>query len=217
MKAMVCTQYGSPDVLQLQEVEKPVPKDDEVLIRIAATTVTAVDCTFREGDQFAARLFTGLIRPKQPILGADFAGEIEAVGKEVSLFKEGDQVFGGGSGTHAEYICLPEEGTLAIKPSTMTFEQAAAVPYGALTALPFLRRECRHNAGAIWQNLTNAGHRDRDVGMRQRLSARTLSCLTSSTFLYFRRGDADRSGSMAKGEYHLRAIQDYRSALAKQD
>lgn len=142
MKAIVYTKYGPPDVLQLKEVEKPKPKDNEVLIRVYATTVTATECTFRRGKPFISRLYTGFIRPKNTKLGEEFAGEIEAVGKEVKLFKEGDQVFGTctGYGSYAEYICLPEEGTtLALKPANLTYEEAAASCDGALTALPFLR------------------------------------------------------------------------------
>lgn len=140
MKAIVYTDYGSPDVLQLKEVAKPTPKDNELLIRIEATTVTAVDSTFREGSSLSGRFYTGLKRPKRPVLGSTLAGEVEAVGKDVTLFKKGDQVFGATAnfGTHAEYICLPEDGALAHKPASITYEEAVATN-AVLTALPFLR------------------------------------------------------------------------------
>ena len=140
MKAIVYTEYGPPDVLQLKEVEKPAPKEDEVLIRIYAATVNATDPINRKGEPFISRFFTGLTRPKNPIPGTELAGEIEAVGVDVKLFKEGDQVFAQTDfGANAEYICLPEEGALAIKPAKMTYGEAAAVGDGALGAVVYLR------------------------------------------------------------------------------
>lgn len=150
MKAVVYYKYGPPEVLQIKDVEKPIPKDNEVLIKIHASTVTAVDSIFRKGESFFARMATGVIRPKISILGTELSGVIESVGKDVNSFKVGDHVFGdcsSRSGAHAEYICLSEVEPLVIKPARLNFEEAAAVPYGALTALPFLRDHGKIEAG----------------------------------------------------------------------
>src|ERR1700730_11935540 len=139
MRAVVYDSYGPPDVQRLEEVEQPVPKADEVLVRIHATTVTRTDCGIRGGKPFITRFFFGLLRPKQRILGTELAGEVEAVGAAVSEFAIGDQVFGStkafSSGAHAEFICLRESDPLAHKPAGMTFEEAAAATDGAILAL----------------------------------------------------------------------------------
>ena len=149
MKAIVCTQYGPPEVLQLKEVEKPVPKEHDILIHVHATVVTPADIAFRKGEPFLGRLFSGLRRPKR-IPGVEFAGDIEAVGTAVTLLHTGDQVFGTagtGFGAHAEYLCLGEEGVVTSNPTTMTYEEAVAICNGALTALVFLRDKAHIQRG----------------------------------------------------------------------
>jgi len=154
MKAIVWTKYGSPDGLQLREVETPTPKDHEILIRIHASSVTAGDCEMRRLElplmlSFPVRLYAGLVRPKRiSILGQELSGEVVEIGKNVTSYKVGDQVFGTtgfGFGAYAEYICLPEQpgdaqGTLARKPANLTYEEAAAVPTAGFEALHFLRK-----------------------------------------------------------------------------
>jgi len=149
VKAVVYTKYGSPDVLELKEVEKPIPKDDEVLIKIHAAEVTKADCEMRSFNfpvkwfWLPLRVAMGFIKPKRQILGGYFAGEVESVGKDVSKFKKGDQVFGTTRlrlGAYGEYVCLPASYTLVPKPYNVSFEEAAAVPLGGLNALHFLRK-----------------------------------------------------------------------------
>jgi NADPH:quinone reductase-like Zn-dependent oxidoreductase len=141
MRAVVHDRYGPPEVLRVEDVERPVPKDDEVLVKIHATTVTRSDCGWRAAAPFFIRIFTGLRRPKQRILGSELAGEVAAVGTGVGKFAVGDHVFGIKSfGANAEYICLRESGRLEHKPAGITFEEAAAVCDGAIMALTALRR-----------------------------------------------------------------------------
>ncbi|MBC8374499.1 MAG: NAD(P)-dependent alcohol dehydrogenase [FCB group bacterium] len=142
MKAVKYTSYGSPEVLQLVECEKPVPTDNEILIRIHATTVTATETTFRKGEPYFSRLFTGLTKPRLTTLGEELSGVVEAIGRDVTRFKVGDEIFGTAGpkfGANAEYLTSPEDGVLAIKPSNLDHEEAAASVDGFLTALPFLR------------------------------------------------------------------------------
>jgi NADPH:quinone reductase-like Zn-dependent oxidoreductase len=140
VRAVVYERYGPPDVLRLKEVERPVPEEDEVLVRIHATTVTRTDCGLRSAEYFISRFFTGFLRPKQNVIGLELAGEVEAVGAAVSEFEVGDRVFGVRSGAHAELVCVPESGVLAHMPADATFDEAAAVCDGAALALACLRK-----------------------------------------------------------------------------
>ena len=148
MKAIITTKYGPPEVLELKEVEKPTPKDNQVLIKIHATSVRSGDVRTRGMDvpgiyKPIMRVMLGFRGPRKKIIGGEFAGKIEAVGKDVTLFKKGDEVFGStgfGMGTYAEYKCLPEDGVIALKPTNMTFEEAATTPVAGMATLELLRK-----------------------------------------------------------------------------
>jgi NADPH:quinone reductase-like Zn-dependent oxidoreductase len=150
MKAIVYTKYGSADVVQLKEIEKPAPKDNEVLVKVLAASLNAYDWHFLSADIFLIRFGGGFFKPKNTRLGADMAGRVEAVGKNVQQFKPGDEVYGDigawGNGAFAEYICVPEK-AFALKPTNLSFEQAAAVPMAGLTALQGLRDAGQIRAG----------------------------------------------------------------------
>ena len=161
MKAIVYTKYGAPDVLQVKEVAKPNPKDDEVLIRIHAAEATKADCELRSFTfpvkwfWLPLRIMMGITKPKRQVLGGYFAGEIESVGKDVSEFKKGDQVFGSAGlrmGAYGDFVCLPASYTIVPKPHNMSFEEAAAVPLGGLNALHFLRKAKIHDGDKVLVN-----------------------------------------------------------------
>jgi NADPH:quinone reductase-like Zn-dependent oxidoreductase len=139
MKAIVYREYGSPDVLKLEDVEKPTPADNEVLVRVRAAALNPLDWHFMRGTPYFGRVTMGLLRPKVTRLGVDVAGQVEAVGRNVTQFKPGDEVFGGRTGAFGEYVCIREDRALVLKPANLTFEQAAAVPVAAITALQGLR------------------------------------------------------------------------------
>ena len=142
MKAIICTKYGTPDVLKMEDVKKPVAKDNEILIKIHATSVTSGDSRIRQANPFMIRLIFGFKKPRQSTLGVVVAGEVEAIGKSVTKFNVGDQIYGSlgiGFGAHAQYTTVKEEAILAPKPNNLSYAEAAAIPFGATASMHFLR------------------------------------------------------------------------------
>ena len=184
MKAIVNTVYGSPDVLQLMEVEKPSPKDDEVLIKIHATTVNRTDCGFRNPEYLIVRLISGLFKPKKQILGSELAGEIEAIGGNVKSFKKGDKVFGLNTfnfGTHAEYLCMSENKSITIMPNNMSYNEAAAVCDGMFLAYANIKKIDFKNTPKILVNGASGSIGSASVQLAKYLGAEiTAVCNTKN-------------------------------------
>ncbi|WP_044238795.1 NAD(P)-dependent alcohol dehydrogenase [Flexithrix dorotheae] len=150
MKSVFCSKYGSPHVLQLREVNKPVPKPNEILVKVHAASVTAADTMIRKGSPYFGRLFLGLMKPKNPVPGTGFSGVVESLGEDVKQFLEGDEVFGEivlSVGTNAEYVCIPEDGLVARKPKNISHKEAAPVCDGALTSINFLKELAKIEKG----------------------------------------------------------------------
>ena len=183
MKAVVYHDYGSPDVLRLEEIEKPVPTDNQVLIRVRAASVNPLDWHFMRGSPYVGRISMGLTKPEVARLGVDLAGQVEAVGKNVTQFKPGDEVFGDRFGAFAEYVSANEK-SVVLKPSNITFEEAAAVPVAAITALQGLRDKGRLEAGQ--KVLINGASDSVDTFATDRNSAQSwifVSSIPSTTYV----------------------------------
>lgn len=185
MKAIITTKYGSHDVLQLRDMEKPTPKDNEVLIKVHAASITRADTMMRKGIPIYGRLFLGLTKPKHPIPGTGFSGAIEAVGNNVNLFQIGDEVFGEtvlGAGTNAEYTCVPENGVLSLKPSNLTHEEVASICDGPLTSWNFLKVMAEVKSGqSVLINGASGSLGTASVQLAKHLSAKVTGvCGTSN-------------------------------------
>lgn len=200
MKAVVCEQYGPPEVLQFREVEKPVPQKNEVLIRVHASSVNAADCNIRgltyipSGLGFVAKMMVGFKKPKISILGSVLAGVVEEVGEDVSSLKPGDRVYGTGSelGAYAEFTCRPVEGALARIPDSISYEEAATVPYGALTALYFLREKAEVRKGtSVLINGASGGVGSYAVQLAKHFGAEVTGVCSTTNVEYVRSLGAD--------------------------
>jgi NADPH:quinone reductase-like Zn-dependent oxidoreductase len=199
MKAAVRTSYGPPDVVQISEVEKPAAKDNEVLVKVHATTVNRTDCGFRAGTPFFTRLFTGLIRPKMKVLGSEFAGDVEAVGRGIRSFEVGDRVFGysglrHGSrfGAHAEYLAIPQDGFLATMPANVSFEEAAPGTEGSHYALWFIRKAKIRSGQDVLVNGATGAVGSAAVQLLKRLGAEVTAVCDTKNVELVRGLGADR-------------------------
>lgn len=212
MRAVVCTGYGPPDVLRLRDVDKPVPKDNELLVRIRATTVSTADCELRRFD-FAPwiwlpiRLAIGIIRPRQPVLGQELAGDVEAVGKDVMSLRKGDRVLaatGIGLGAYAEYLCLqenPSTGAITTIPASLSYEEAAAVPYGGGEALRFLRKGAVQSGQRVLINGAGGSFGTYAVQLAKILGAHVTAVDSASKLEMLRTIGADRVIDYAQEDF----------------
>jgi len=217
MKAIVYTEYGPPEVLRLKEVEKPAPKDNEVLVRVHAASVNFGDLLARDYKAvsprkfnmlflfwFFAKLYFGFAKPRIGVLGSEFAGEIEALGKKVKRFKAGDPVFGylgQTMGAYAEYLCVPEDGVLAIKPANMAFEEAAVVPYGAIMALYLLRGQNIRPGQKVLVNGASGGIGSAAVQIAKHYGAEVTGVCGAPRLAYVRSLGADRIIDYGKEDF----------------
>jgi NADPH:quinone reductase-like Zn-dependent oxidoreductase len=209
MKAIVCTRYGSPDFLQVRELPKPAPRDKEVLIRVLATTVTAGDWRVRSMDvprgfRLLARLALGITRPRQPILGTELAGEVEAVGKAVTRFKPGDHVFAFSDlrmGCHVEWKCMPEDGAVAAKPANLSHEEAAALSFGGTTALGFLRKAKIQRGDKVLVNGASGGVGTAAVQLAKHFGAHVTGVCSGGNFELVRSIGADALIDYTKADF----------------
>lgn len=204
MKAVVYTKYGSPDVLQFKEVEKPAPKSNEVLIKIRATSVNRTDCGFRKPEYLIVRFVGGLFKPKKTILGSELSGEVEVIGKDVKTFKVGDPVFGlntSNFGAHAEYICIPEDQSIATKPANMSFNEAAAVCDGAFLALSYIRKIDFTNAPSILINGASGSIGSACVQLAKHFGARITAVCNTKDFELLKSLGADEVIDYTKEDF----------------
>ncbi|HJW76658.1 MAG TPA: NAD(P)-dependent alcohol dehydrogenase [Thermoleophilia bacterium] len=212
MKAIVYTRYGPPDVLRLEHVEVPTPKDTEVLVKVQATTVNRTDCGFRLARPFIVRVFSGLLRPRRAVLGSELAGVVEEVGRRVTSFRRGDRLFGltgTAFGAHAEYVCLPESAPIAAKPANMTYEEAAAVCDGAMNALAQVRSADLRRGQTILVNGATGSIGTASVQLARNLGAEVTAVCEGK--------DADLVRSLGAGEVIDRTRYDFTKVAGTYD